>query len=305
MNHQGLNKIFTVIKVNYRFIIYLFIIIVVSESCTTRKEFVKSYSLEISDLTEDQIEIYNEYALRIKPWKKQYEYNSNNIEGLRIPIDSLYFIYNYLEKDISMNLHYPLVDRFWIINHKGISGEDLLTSLSYLAQQGNEEIEKMLLTNFEYTFKYYIDDFNEGLILTTPANRLYFVAFQAFNRLPPSIRKIKLLFSLQGHSKDLGRIENYEYTNYYPFNYLLLNFEDSAVDSFYYQSGTNYLQILESSKYKKAHANEKDLGYLNWKFNKLFPQFKVKYDKGQLKLKSRDYWKKLDIPLWGGITYCN
>ncbi len=72
---------------------------------------------------------------------------------------------------------------------------------------------------------------------------------------------------------------------------------------FFYLEFSDPLKVDELKKYNKENPNDKNWGYYDWRFEKLYPDFKSKYDNQQLALKGRDEWKKFDVPKWSGLSH--
>lgn len=143
-----------------------------------KKELYNSDTIKTNDLTKDQMIAYNTQAARIKPWEKQFQYDPNYIKGLQVSQDSVKFIFNYLKNDLLARTDEASLERYWELDNQPIFEEHLLVSLSYLAQQGNVEIENALLKNYEYAFGKYFDQYKKYL-LPTPANGFNAISFQA------------------------------------------------------------------------------------------------------------------------------
>lgn len=279
------------------FLVYLSAVVILS-SCLSRKELVHFDSIKLTDLTEEQMKVHAEYAARTKPWKKQFQYDPDFVEGLRVPEDSVTFIFDHIKKQLTDRIDNAIhSERGIVMGRKLILENELLTSLSYLAQQGNEEIENALLSNFEYAFVQYFTRYNRGK-LKNPIYRMYDIYyFQAFNRIPPSERKIKLLLALQGYGgNSSGGEHRYTNANYYVFNFLLLNFEDTGVEDLYLETGTNFLMALNRNKYYDDHSKANEGEYEDLRFDTMYPEFLKRFTNGDLKLKSRISWKNLEIP---------
>lgn len=275
-------------------VLSIIIIITFFYSCNTKKldhkVMAEEHENKYIDTTWMQREIFGSGLKKV--------YTENSVPGLRISkqeVENLFLLVKNSEftfGDYNIN--------FTKYKSKDVYG--VITTLSYLAQQGNIDIENYLLDKFEEEYIDVLKNYKKiGLHHSVYGLKL----LESFNRLPPSHRKISLLYKFL----DLGipYPKDYYHTDIIVhldadtkiFNSLLENYEN--VRELYLDKVFNPVMRKEYFEYTEKYPGS-EYGYQELKFKELYPLFLKRREKGALKLVTRKKWPNKYVYHW---TYKN